>query len=214
MWLSGQRPDSARLPIFAFMPDYGKRISLFRVILCNHRVNFTMKRLLVIIILLPAIALSASKMHESGVDWQDWSALAFEQAKQENRMILVNVGMEGCAACYRMDTITYADEDVARLVNKHFVTIAVDSEARPDIGERYMDWAWPATIFLAPDATQVLAIRGNRLPRNFIPILNNLIENHQAGTLEPDPESPYAAAPEPVVPETTSVPPCTITESR
>ena len=57
------------------------------------------------------------------------------------------------------------DETVIDLVNTHFMPIEVDAEARPDIGERYSDWAWPATIFLAPDATQVLAIRGRRLPR-------------------------------------------------
>ena len=118
-----------------------------------------LKRVLLIIFLLPGLAAAASKMHQSGIDWQDWSAEAFEQAERENKIILLNVGMEGCAACYRMDTITYADEDVMRLVNDHFVTIAVDSEARPDIGERYMDWAWPATIFMAPDTTQVLAVR-------------------------------------------------------
>jgi hypothetical protein len=38
-------------------------------------------------------------------------------------------------------------------------------------------------IFLAPDGTQVLGVRGNRLPRNFIPILNDLIAKHEAGAL-------------------------------
>ena len=105
--------------------------------------------------------------------------------------------MEGCAACARMESLTYTNPGVIDLVNRHFIAIEVDAEARPDIGERYSDWAWPATIFMAPDATQVLAIRGNRLPRNFIPILEDLVARHAAGTLEPDPRSPYAAPPEP-----------------
>ena len=137
-----------------------------------------------------------------GINWQHWELDAFETAKSENKIILVNVGMEGCVACGRMEAITYADSDVIALVNKHFVAIEVDAEARPDIGERYSDWAWPATIFLAPDATQVLGVRGNRLPRNFVPILNDLIAKHEDGQLEPDPRSPYAAPPEP---ETTAL---------
>ena len=152
-----------------------------------------------------AIADAAPKTYSELIKWQDWTAAAFEQAKRENKMILVNVGMEGCAACYRMDTITYVDPTVVELIEKHFVPIAVDSEARPDIGERYMDWAWPATIFLAPNAEQVLAVRGNRMPRNFVPILNELISKHGAGGLAADTNSPYAAPLKPVTTELTLV---------
>ena len=139
------------------------------------------------------------------INWNHWELGAFETAKAQNKIILVNVGMEGCAACGRMEAITYADASVIKLINENFIAIEVDAEARPDIGERYSDWAWPATIFLAPDATQVLAVRGNRLPRNFIPILNNLIEKNAAGTLEPDPRSPYAAPPAPVETDLTRI---------
>ena len=144
----------------------------------------------------PMIANAQSSQGEE-IPWQDWTITPFAQAKKQNKMILVNVGMEGCAACARMEKITYADPVVAGLIREHFIPIAVDSEARPDIGERYSDWAWPATIFLAPDATQVLAVRGNRMPRNFIPILEDLVSRHKTGSLEPDPRSPYAAPPRP-----------------
>jgi len=139
------------------------------------------------------------------IDWNHWELDAFEAAKAQNKIILVNVGMEGCAACARMEAQTYADSDVIGLINEHFVAIEVDAEARPDIGERYSDWAWPATIFLAPDASQVLAVRGNRVPKNFIPILNDLIAQHEAGALEPDPRSPYAAPPKPADTELTRI---------
>jgi len=145
-----------------------------------------------LVLLLSPIANAAEK-----IDWQHWELEAFSEAKENDKIILVSVGMEGCAACARMESITYTDSAVIALVSEHFVAIEVDAEARPDIGERYSDWAWPATIFLAPDATQVLALRGNRLPRNFIPILNDVIGKHAVGELEPDARSPYAAPPEP-----------------
>lgn len=137
-------------------------------------------------------------MAAESIDWRHWEVGAFEQAKEDNKIILVSVGMEGCAACARMESLTYTDRGVIDLIDEHFVAIEVDAEARPDIGERYSDWAWPATIFLAPDATQVFALRGNRLPRNFVPILEDLIARHAGGSLEPDPRSPYAAPPKPV----------------
>jgi hypothetical protein len=139
------------------------------------------------------------------IDWQDWGQASFEQARQENKMVLIDVGMEGCTACRWMDEITYTNPEVVELVKKHFVSIVVDAESRPDIGERYSDWAWPATIFLAPDTTQVLALRGNRIPRNFVPILNELITKHEAGQLEPDELAPYAAPPEPETTDLTRI---------
>jgi len=150
------------------------------------------------------LLLSATSAAET-IDWHDWELEAFEAARTQNKIIIVDVGMEGCAACARMDAQTYSDERVIKLMGEHFIAIEVDAEARPDIGERYSDWAWPATIFLAPDSTQVLAIRGNRMPRNFLPILDDLIAKHEAGTLEPDPRSPYAAPPKPAETELTRI---------
>lgn len=138
----------------------------------------------------------------SSIAWHDWSVTPFEKAKTENRLVLIDVGIEGCTACRWMDEDTYRDPTVIELIERHFVPIQVDAEARPDIGERYSDWAWPATIFLNPEGTQVLALRGNRRPRNFIPILNKLIEQHNAGKLRADELAPYAAPP---APETTEL---------
>ena len=143
------------------------------------------------------LAWSGGAIGAADIDWHHWELAAFETAKAQDNVILLSVGMEGCAACARMESVTYTDPGVIDLINEHFIAIEVDAEARPDIGERYSDWAWPATIFMAPDATQVLAIRGNRLPRNFIPILEDMVAKHEAGTLEPDPRSPYAAPPKP-----------------
>ncbi len=149
--------------------------------------------------LLPSLVASAA----DNIDWHHWELEAFAQAREHDKIILVSVGMEGCAACARMEALTYTDNAVIELIDENFVAIEVDAEARPDIGERYSDWAWPATIFLAPDATQVLAIRGNRIPRNFVPILEDLVSKHTAGELRPDPRSPYAAPPKPAETELT-----------
>ena len=139
-----------------------------------------------------------SLSYANKVHWHPWDKSTFDKANKENKLILINVGMEGCAACARMDKFTYDDQRVADIINKHFIAIAVDSEARPDVGERYSDWAWPATAFMTPKAVQVFAMAGNRFPRNFIPILNDLIDKQKNGTLKPDPNSPYAAPPKPV----------------
>ncbi|MFU8814381.1 MAG: DUF255 domain-containing protein [Pseudomonadales bacterium] len=134
---------------------------------------------------------------EAGIAWQPWSEAAFAAARSQRRMIILDVGIEGCTACRSMEAVTYRDPRTISLVSQHFVPIQVDAEARPDIGDRYSDWAWPATVFLDPEGRQVLALRGNRLPRNFLPILEDLIARHAANQLDLASDAPYDASPEP-----------------
>ncbi|MCZ6616628.1 MAG: DUF255 domain-containing protein [Gammaproteobacteria bacterium] len=139
---------------------------------------------------------------QNEVEWREWQPAAFVEAKRSGKLIFVDVGMEGCTACRRMDEITLTHPEVIELLNANFIPMQVDSEARPDIGDRYSDWAWPALIFMTPDATQVLALRGNRLPGNFVPILEGLIKALADGTLSADSSAPLAA---PVAPITTQL---------
>ena len=121
------------------------------------------------------------------LQWSAWGTAPFEQAEAADKLVLLDVGIEGCTACRWMDEYTYTDPAVRTRLAEHFVTVAVDAEAVPDVGERYSAWGWPATIVLTPDGTQVLAIRGNKLPKNFIPILDDLVERKAAGTLDSTP---------------------------
>jgi uncharacterized protein YyaL (SSP411 family) len=131
----------------------------------------------------------------ASIAWESWGIGAFERARAENRMVLVDVGIEGCTACRWMFEDTYRDPEVVARVNEHFVAVSVDANVRPDLGDRYARWGWPATIVLSPEGTQVLAIRGNKRPRNFIPILDELVDRHLRGALEAEASDPI---PEPV----------------
>lgn len=140
-----------------------------------------------------ALALNNTWAGDS-IHWQDWSASTFADAKTQNRLILINVGHEGCTACRFMEENTFSNPEVIALVNSNFVAIQVDSEARPDIGERYSDWAWPANAFMRPDGTQVLAFAGSRRPERYMKVLREIIDGHSAGTLSADKLAPYGVA--------------------
>ena len=140
-----------------------------------------------------ALVSAAAVADQPRIEWQEWSSTAFEAAKKLDRPMLINVGHEGCSACRWMEVNTFSDPAIVALVNANFVAVQVDSEMRPDIGERYSDWAWPATAFNRPDGTQVLAIRGSRGPEKFATLLNEVLDGHRAGSLEADRLAPYAA---------------------
>ena len=134
----------------------------------------------------------------TAIQWQQWGKSPFEQARQTDKLVILDVGIEGCTACRWMDEITYTHGEVIELINDHFIAVVADAEAQPDLGERYSDWSWPATIFMTAEGTQILALAGNRRPQNFIPILEKIIDQKQAGNIVPDELAPYSAPPEPV----------------
>jgi uncharacterized protein YyaL (SSP411 family) len=55
-----------------------------------------------------------------------------------------------------MDRTSYADPEIAALINDRFVAVRVDADERPDIGERYNLGGWPTTAFLTADG-EILA---------------------------------------------------------
>ena len=149
-----------------------------------------MKKIFLLIFVIFNTSVIAS---DNTINWQTWSKSSFEKAKSLNLPVLINVGHEGCNACRWMKEETFTDASIIELVNNNFIAIQVDSAMQPDIGERYSDWAWPATAFNRPDGTQVLAIRGSRKPERFREILNEIIKGHKAGILAPDKLAPYGA---------------------
>lgn len=93
------------------------------------------------------------------VDWHPWSETAFAKAKVENKAIFLSIGYSTCHWCHVMEHESFEDEDVAKVLNQHFICIKVDREERPDIDSLYMGIAqmlisrggWPLNLFLTPE---------------------------------------------------------------
>ena len=94
------------------------------------------------------------------VDWYEWGPDALERARTEQKPILLSIGYSACHWCHVMAHESFEDERVADLMNRHFVSIKVDREERPDLDDIYMaatqamnqgQGGWPMTVFLTPD---------------------------------------------------------------
>ncbi len=96
---------------------------------------------------------------DNPVHWQEWSRTALDEAKLLQRPILLSVGYAACHWCHVMAHESFADPEVATVMNRLFVNIKVDREERPDIDQIYMaaltamgeQGGWPMTVFLTPD---------------------------------------------------------------
>lgn len=82
------------------------------------------------------------------IQWLEWSGDAFEKAKKEKKLILLDIHGTWCHWCHVMGQTTYSNAAVAEFVEQNFVPLKVDTDRRPDINERYNSGGWPSTVVL------------------------------------------------------------------
>ncbi|SDO61786.1 thioredoxin domain-containing protein [Phyllobacterium sp. OV277] len=121
------------------------------------------------------------------VHWRPWGTLALQEARETGKPILLSVGYAACHWCHVMAHECFEDQQVADLMNAHYVNIKVDREERPDIDQIYMaalgamgeQGGWPLTMFLTQDAKPFWG--GTYFPKNsrygrpgFIDVLQSI----------------------------------------
>ena len=85
------------------------------------------------------------------IPWREWSEDAFNDARSENKPVLLTLGATWCHWCHVMDRVAYSDDRVIRLVNSGFIPVRVDVDQRPDISLRYNQGTYPSVAFLTAD---------------------------------------------------------------
>lgn len=93
------------------------------------------------------------------IDWYPWSDEAFERAKQEDKPVFLSSGGVWCHWCHVMARESFSDDEVARLLNEHFISVKIDRDERPDLDRRYQQavaamggsGGWPLSVFLTPE---------------------------------------------------------------
>jgi hypothetical protein len=93
------------------------------------------------------------------VQWYPWGKEAFEKARKEDKPIFLSIGYSTCHWCHVMERESFESEEIAAILNRHFVAVKVDREERPDIDRIYMTFVqattggggWPMSVWLTPD---------------------------------------------------------------
>ena len=115
------------------------------------------------------------------VNWYPWGEEALEKARKENKLIIVSIGYAACHWCHVMEHESFENEEVARFMNEHFVSIKVDREERPDIDQVYMNavqliegrGGWPLNCIALPDGRPIFG--GTYFPsEQWMYVLSNL----------------------------------------
>ncbi len=95
---------------------------------------------------------------DNPVDWRPWGDEAFDAARRENKPIFLSIGYSTCHWCHVMEHESFESGEIADVLNRHFVSIKVDREERPDVDRVYMTFVqvttgsggWPMSVWLTP----------------------------------------------------------------
>jgi uncharacterized protein len=96
---------------------------------------------------------------DNPVDWFEWGEEAFAEAARREVPVFLSVGYAACHWCHVMAHESFEDPATAETLNRHFVSVKVDREERPDVDAVYMQatqgltghGGWPMSVFLTPD---------------------------------------------------------------
>lgn len=142
-----------------------------------------MRALLVFALLI----LCGSAIGASNPDWREFEAGAFEQAREEEKLLILDLEAVWCHWCHVMHQTTYADEAVQAYLKKHYITLRADQDARPDLAQRYRRWGWPATIIFDAEGRELVKRAGYIAPEPMLRLLKAVVSDPTPETEPPKP---------------------------
>jgi len=123
------------------------------------------------------------------VEWYPWGNEAFAKAQKKGAPVFLSIGYSSCHWCHVMEKESFADDEVAELLNRNYVPVKVDREERPDLDQFYMSacqamtghGGWPLTVILTPEGKPFFAgtyfpKRASRGMPGLMDVLNSISE--------------------------------------
>ena len=96
------------------------------------------------------------------------------EAKKEHKLLLVELEMESCPYCERMEKFVLSKDDVKKLINEHYIFIKLDIN-KEVIPEHLISRMTPTFYFLSSDGENIIEeIKGAPSKSDFINYLNKV----------------------------------------
>ncbi|SQH77454.1 conserved protein of unknown function [Shewanella benthica] len=121
------------------------------------------------------------------VDWLEWQADFDTDFHSGGRLVFISIGYSTCYWCHVMAQESFANTDVAEVLNQSYISIKVDREQWPLVDERFKsalellkgEAGWPLNVILTPDG-KIVWIDSYLKKDKFIKLLQGLAKRwHQ-----------------------------------
>ncbi|HIP62068.1 MAG TPA: thioredoxin domain-containing protein, partial [Sulfurovum sp.] len=119
---------------------------------------------------------------DNPVSWVPWNKDTLELALKQDKLIFLSVGYSTCHWCHVMEEESFEDKEVAKVLNKDYISIKVDREEMPQLDSFYQSvyqtmnrrgGGWPLTIIMTADKKAFWS--GTYIPKkNLIGLLSEI----------------------------------------
>ncbi len=113
-----------------------------------------------IALLLNSLATATGTNGAPELRWQPWSTAIFDQARRQDKLVLLDVVAAWCKACRKMDESSFRDPRVLEIIGRHYVPVRADIDHQAQIRRRYGDYGVPAVVILNAEGAEIIKRRG------------------------------------------------------
>jgi thioredoxin-related protein len=119
----------------------------------------------------------------AAVTWVSYD-LGLENAKKENKPIMVDFYTSWCGWCKKMDKETFAHKDVSKLLSQDYVAVKLNAESSKklkiggqdlterDVAKDFKVTGYPTICFLKADGDKIGCLPGYAGPEHFVNVLS------------------------------------------
>ena len=126
--------------------------------------------------------LSISQLGQSQVNFQTISFdEALKKAKEENKMVFVDVYTTWCGPCKKMDSQVFSNADVGKRINRDFISIKIDHEKDADRAKvaPYGIKGYPTMLALDSYGKELIRVYGYHDVNELLKRLDKLLPAHE-----------------------------------
>lgn len=106
--------------------------------------------------------------------WQE----VLEQARNENKLVFLDLYASWCGPCKKLKSKTFPDTDVGQFFNANFINYAVDAEKGigRDLASAYRITGYPTLLFLDGQGNLVAKTVGYHTPEQLISVGKQVVK--------------------------------------
>ena len=103
---------------------------------------------------------SNAKKPSADIHWQEYSPSTLEQAKNSHRLVILFGKSDVCHWSQQMETTTFNDPDIIKLINGHYVPVFFDFYKHVEVGAHYQILNLPVIIMIDQNGNTVKVFSG------------------------------------------------------
>lgn len=100
-------------------------------------------------------------------DWHSDISVAWKEARELGRPILIYVANNQCTYCRKMEHATLENPDVAKQVKDGFVRVSINGSNQPQVAKSLRIRAYPTTLVYGKNGKLITSMRGYVGPAEF-----------------------------------------------